>query len=127
MNRFQENVLIEDIKIDSRVYKVIINLINCISDGTKIGDNAGPSTVVRIKMELSILQFRFNQFEMSDGVHPKRFSFVLVIWFYRKEINGRNRWLNNGVDSSRFEVRFSLLNRISRFFISHNFFELFPY
>lgn len=65
--------------IDSRVYKVIINLINCISDGMKIGDNAGPSTVVRIKMELSTLQFHFNQFEMSDGVRPRRFSFVLVI------------------------------------------------
>lgn len=90
--------------IDSRVYKVIINLINCISDKTKIGDNAHWNG--RIKMELSILQFRFNQFEMSDGVHPKRFSFVLVIWFYRKEINGRNHWLNNGIDSSRFEVRF---------------------
>lgn len=100
--------------IDSRVYKVIINLINCISDKTKIGDNAHWNG--RIKMELSILQFRFNQFEMSDGVHPKRFSFVLVIWFYRKEINGRNHWLNNGIDSSRFEVRFFLINRIYAYF-----------
>lgn len=54
-------------------------------------DSRSKSSMRRIKWNSRLEQFRFNQFEISDGVYSRRFSFVFSNLILQ-EINRHNRW-----------------------------------